>query len=74
MFQWSIVYYTNGPITGYNLYTDDTDPDQLQGATNNTAEVNIGSGSSLTVKVAAVNSAGEGPQTVRNIDIDGKVQ
>ena len=72
VFQWNVVYYSNGPIIGYKLYTDDTDPDQLQGATNNIAEVNIGNNSPLTVRVTAVNSAGEGPQTVQSISIDGK--
>ena len=66
------MYYSNGPIVGYYLYTDDTDPDELQGATNNIAEVNIRNNSPLTVRVTAVNSAGEGPQTVQNINIDGK--
>ena len=73
VFQWSIVYYSNGPITGYHLYTDDTDPVQIQGASNNTAVVNIGSDSSLTVRVTALNSAGEGPQITRVININGNV-
>jgi len=71
VFQWSIVYYSNGPITGYNLYTDDTDPVQIQGASNNTAMVNIGIDSSITVRVTALNSAGEGPWVTRVINIDG---
>ena len=73
VFQWSSVYYSNGPITGYKLYIGDADPYQLQGASNNTAEVNIGNNLSLSVRVAVVNSAGEGPQIVRNIIIDGNV-
>ena len=69
--QWSSVYYSNGPITGYKVYIGDTDSYQLQGANNNTAEVNIGDNSPVIVRVAAVSSVGEGPQVFRVISIDG---
>lgn len=70
--QWNPVYYSNGPVTGYRLFYNEANGISVQGPTNTMLEVNVTSDVELFVKVAAVNSAGEGIPTAQAFSLNGK--
>ena len=66
-FQWDPVLYSNGPVTGYKVYIEDSDGIFVQGAYNTSLEVNVRRDVSIQVRVVAVNYAGE--SRVANVQV-----
>lgn len=74
IFQWDPIYFSNGPVTGYKFYIGDSDGVSIQSASNITyaAELSIRNDIQISVRVVAVNSAGESVPTVLVISLNGK--
>ena len=64
----------NGPVTGYKFYIGNSDGVSIQGASNITyaAELSIRNDIQISVRVVAVNSAGESAPTVLVISLNGQ--
>ena len=72
VFRWDPVYFSNGPVTGYRIYTGDDDSVIIQGASNANTTLALNGGTEITVSVVAINSAGESVPTTRMISLNGK--
>ena len=66
------MYFSNGPVTGYRIYTGDDDSVIIQGASNANATLALTGGVEISVSVVAINSAGESAPTTRMISLNSK--